>query len=99
MHCYIIKEIWRKSYRKYTYVLLSVIPPAGYLTQPLVKNKFDVVLLALIRTTQITPETSTWAQARQQAITSIIRLVETVGIQKDGKGLDVGSCAVRCLLV
>lgn len=57
----------------------------GYLTLPLVQGKFDVVLPALIRATQITPETNTWAQARQQAITSIIRLVDTVGIQKDGK--------------
>ncbi|KAG0714956.1 Tubulin-specific chaperone D [Chionoecetes opilio] len=57
----------------------------GYLTQPLVHGKFDVVLQALIKTTEITPETSCWAQARQQAITSIIKLVDTVGIKKDGK--------------
>ena len=70
-----------------TYLLFSIISSAGYLTQPLVQGKFDVVLAALIRTTQITPETNTWAQVRQQAITSIIRLVDTVGIQKDGKGM------------
>lgn len=60
---------------------------AGCLTLPLVQGKFDVVLLSLIKTTKITPDTTAWAQTRRQAISSIIRLVETVGIKKDGKGL------------
>lgn len=60
---------------------------AGCLTLPLVQGKFDVVLASLIKATEITPDTSAWAQTRRQAITSIIRLVETVGIKKDGRGL------------
>lgn len=57
----------------------------GCLTLPLVQGKFDVVLLSLMKVMEITPDTNAWAQTRRQAIASIIRLVETVGIKRDGK--------------
>ncbi|KAG7177956.1 Tubulin-specific chaperone D-like [Homarus americanus] len=60
----------------------------GRLTHSLVLGKFDIVLEALIGATEITRTTATWAQTRKEAINAILRLVETVGIKKDGKACD-----------
>ncbi|KAK8745723.1 hypothetical protein OTU49_000345 [Cherax quadricarinatus] len=60
----------------------------GCLTRVLVVGKFDIVLKALINATEITPGTENWAQTRKEAINSILRLVETVGIKKGGKACE-----------
>lgn len=52
----------------------------------MIVGKFDVVLPALIRATEITPSTASWARTRKEALCSILHLVDTVGIKTDGKG-------------
>ncbi|XP_071539059.1 tubulin-specific chaperone D isoform X2 [Panulirus ornatus] len=60
----------------------------GCLTHSLVVGKFDTVVEALIGVTEITSGTANWAQTRKEAISAILRLVQTVGIRKDGKACD-----------
>lgn len=61
----------------------------GCLPHPMITGKFDVVLSALIGATEITPNTASWARTRKEAICSVLRLVDTVGIKTDGKACDL----------
>lgn len=76
----------------FIHLFLFLIPPQlfpsppGCLPHPMITGKFDVVLSALIGATEITPNTASWARTRKEAICSVLRLVDTVGIKTDGKG-------------
>ncbi|KAK7066938.1 hypothetical protein SK128_026750 [Halocaridina rubra] len=67
---------------------LGYVSALGYLPHSLVAGKFDIVLTALIGATKITPNTTTWALTRKEAILAMLRLVDTVGIEPKGRESD-----------
>ncbi|XP_068211073.1 tubulin-specific chaperone D isoform X2 [Palaemon carinicauda] len=85
---------------------LGFVSALGCLPLSLVTGKFDIVLPALIKATDITASTSGWAQTRKEAILGIQRLVDTVGIESKGKACDhvcgenllsIYQCLLKCL--
>ncbi|XP_064092677.1 tubulin-specific chaperone D-like isoform X2 [Macrobrachium nipponense] len=85
---------------------LGYVSALGCLPHSLVTGKFDIVLPALIKATDITSSTAGWAQTRKEAILGIERLVDTVGIEPKGKVCDhvceenllsIYQCLLKCL--